>query len=411
MPMFNVGIGLQALGHDVCVLTGAEFTDAAHTAGLRVATLPGSVHIDPPAAVPAPLRTLPTAVRRFWLGRAELASVFAEPLAAEAHSLRALLGEGPVDAIVADVAFTGVLPFLLQDSPRPPIVVCGVGPLMISSRDTPPFGVAWQPEPGLDYRRMTTAAHQVIMRSSQRRFNHALRQAESRSCPVFVSDWPRLADGLLQLSVQEFEYPRSDLPPTVEFVGPVLPSGPEDFDPPPWWDDVFEAAVVVHVTQGTFDNADLDQLIAPTLRAFGDRDDVLVVATTGGRRGQRIHGRTPANARIADWIPYSALLPHVDVMITNGGYGGVQHALAHGVPLVVAGETSDKAEVAARVDYSGVGIDLRTATPSPAAIRAAVDRVCREGRYRAAAAQLRSAIGASTPVDAIANAIKRLCNT
>ena len=43
------------------------------------------------------------------------------------------------------------------------------------------------------------------------------------------------------------------------------------------------------------------------------------------------------------------LLPRTDVLVTNGGYGGVQQALAHGVPLVVAGRTEDKVEVAARV--------------------------------------------------------------
>jgi UDP:flavonoid glycosyltransferase YjiC (YdhE family) len=103
-------------------------------------------------------------------------------------------------------------------------------------------------------------------------------------------------------------------------------------------------------------------------------------------------------------------MPHVDVMITNGGYGGVQHALAHGVPLIVAGETSDKAEVAARVDFSGAGIDLGTAAPSPAAIRAAVDAVREDDGYRAGAARLRSAIASSTPVDTIANALKRCCD-
>lgn len=166
----------------------------------------------------------------------------------------------------------------------------------------------------------------------------------------------------------------------------------------------------MHVTQGTFDNADLDQLIAPTLQALADRPDTVVVATTGGRQGQRFHGSIPDNARVADWIPYSALLPHVDVMITNGGYGGVQYALSHGVPVVVAGETSDKAEVGARVDYTGVGIDLKTPTPSPEEIRAAVDAIRREGRYRAAAQRLRGVIESSTPVDAIANTLKRCCD-
>jgi len=74
---------------------------------------------------------------------------------------------------------------------------------------------------------------------------------------------------------------------------------------------------------------------------------------------------------------------------------------------VVAGETSDKAEVAARVDHTGVGVDLGTSMPTAAAIRAAVDRVLRDGRYREAGLRMQRAIEATTPVDAIANALKR----
>lgn len=409
MPMVNIGVGLQSLGHDVTVLTSSAFGGLVDKAGLRMASLPDTVLIEPPAAVPALLRAMPAQVRRFWLGRAELHAVFAKPLAAEAESMRSLLRTESFDAILADVTFTGALPVLLRDAPRPPILVCGVGPLTISSRDTPPFGMAWQPEPGVDYRPMTAVAHRVIMRSSQRRLNQALRQGNSPRSPVFISDWPRLADGVLQLSVQGFEYPRTDVPDTVEFVGPVLPDRIGDRELPDWWSDISRADGVVLVTQGTFDNTDLDLLIGPALEALADRDDLLVVATTGGRPGQHLQGRIPSNARVADWLPYSSLMPHVDVMITNGGYGGVQYALSHGVPLVVAGETSDKAEVAARVEYSGVGIDLGTAMPSADAISAAVDRIRGCGDYRAAAMRMRAEIEAARPVDAIANALKRCC--
>ena len=409
MPMVSIGQSLQSQGHDITVLTGAEFTATVRHAGLDAVSLPDSVRIDPPAAMAGFLRRVPAQARRFWLGRAELKSVFVDPLVAEAESLRALLCGQPVDAILADVTFTGALPVLLRDAPRPPIVVCGVGPLTLSSQDTPPFGMAWQPEPGLDYRAMTAVAHRGIMRGSQRRFDRALRRAGGGPAPVFISDWPRLADALLQLSVVSLEYPRADLPDTVEFVGPVLPESPDDYELPSWWGDVRDAETVVHVTQGTFDNTDLDQLIAPTLEALGDCDDLLVVATTGRRPGQQLRGRVPANARLADWVPYSALMSHVDVMVTNGGYGGVQYALSRGVPLIVAGETSDKAEVAARVDHCGAGIDLRTATPSPGALRAAVDRVRNDHTYRAAALRLRSDIESATPLDAIAHALKRCC--
>ena len=101
-----------------------------------------------------------------------------------------------------------------------------------------------------------------------------------------------------------------------------------------------------------------------TTRALA-RDDVLVVATTGGPDPEPLRRGLPANVRLERFVPHDLLLPHVDVMVTNGGYGGVQQALANGVPLVVAGDSEDKPEVAARVQWSGTGINLHTGRPSP----------------------------------------------
>ena len=78
-------------------------------------------------------------------------------------------------------------------------------------------------------------------------------------------------------------------------------------------------------------------------------------------------------------------------MVTNGGYGAVQRALATGVPLVVAGNTEDKPEVAARVAWSGAGIDLRTGTPTAKAIRTAVREVLDDDRYLRRARDLEAA--------------------
>ena len=69
-------------------------------------------------------------------------------------------------------------------------------------------------------------------------------------------------------------------------------------------------------------------------------------------------------------------------MVTNGGYGGVQIGLSHGVPLVVAGTTEDKPEVAARVAWTGAGVNLRTAKPKPQAVRRAVRSVLSDPGYR-----------------------------
>ena len=108
-----------------------------------------------------------------------------------------------------------------------------------------------------------------------------------------------------------------------------------------------------------------------TINALGG-EEVIVVVTTGGRDISQLNVPLPTNTYVAEHIPHDQLLPKVDVMVTNGGYGAVQRALSAGVPLVVAGNTEDKPEVAARVTWSGAGINLRTGTPTATAVRTAV---------------------------------------
>jgi UDP:flavonoid glycosyltransferase YjiC (YdhE family) len=56
--------------------------------------------------------------------------------------------------------------------------------------------------------------------------------------------------------------------------------------------------------------------------------------------------------------------------------------MSFGVPLVTAGLTEDKADVNARVAWSGVGIDLGTNAPTPEALREAVRTVLDNPNHR-----------------------------
>lgn len=395
LPMMRIGAHLQENGHDVTVVSAPEFRADVERAGLRLVPLGPAARVRPPSS-PArfPMSNL---LRRYLRGLAELESTFVSPLPAQFDALQQVLAEGPVDVVLADLTFTGVLALLLGDRPRPIVFTVGVGPLTLSSVDTAPFGMAWAPRPGMDYDGVHRVVQGILLRGVHRSLNRSLDTVGARPSPICLVDWPRLADRLVQLTVPTFEYPRRDLPETVDFVGPVLPDGVETFDPPDWWPEIIAARTVVHVTQGTFDNRDPDRLIGATAAAL-EGTDAVVVATTG-RPFERTH--LPPNAFVAEWLPYQALLPHVDVMVTNGGYGGVQHALKYGIPLVVAGETSDKAEVAARVAYTGVGVNVGTAAPSPARIRAAVDDVLATSDYRVAAQRIGADITASRALDRI----------
>ena len=182
-----------------------------------------------------------------------------------------------------------------------------------------------------------------------------------------------MADAYLQLSVPGFEFPR-DIPRSVHFVGtpPIIPG---QVPLPPWARELDGSRKVVLVTQGTVANHNFNLLVAPALAALANEPDVLVVATAGGRSIDAIPGPVPSNARFSSFLPFEWLLPKVDVLVTNGGYGSVNQAMSFGIPLVTAGLTEDKADVNARVAWSGVGIDLATNEPSRDALRRAVRTV------------------------------------
>jgi UDP:flavonoid glycosyltransferase YjiC (YdhE family) len=83
------------------------------------------------------------------------------------------------------------------------------------------------------------------------------------------------------------------------------------------------------------------------------------------------------------------------------------------VPIVAAGDTQDKVETAARVGWSGVGINLRTGHPTPDAIRRAVRAVLTDPSYRLAAeriadesASLPGAVGFVTAVDSLTGRVE-----
>ena len=81
-------------------------------------------------------------------------------------------------------------------------------------------------------------------------------------------------------------------------------------------------------------------------------------------------------------MPFEWLLPRVNALVTNGGYGSVNQAMSFGIPLVTAGMTEDKADVNARVAWSGVGINLATNAPTQEALRDAVRTVLDRPAYR-----------------------------
>lgn len=416
LPMLAIAQHLTGLGHEVRMHTASVFRAQAEATGAGFTPFERAIDFDHrqlDERFPERVR-LPSAHARMCFG---LKHFFADAIVPQWTGLRAILDDFEADAILVDTMFCGTFVPLLGDrAARPAVVAVGISALPLSSCDTAFFGTALPPcatpEGRLRNRAMNANLQRAMFGEVQRHFDAVLARAGLPALPEFFVDaMVKLPDLYLQLTAAAFEYPRSDLPASVRFVGPLLAPASRGFEPPGWWPELDDGRAVVLVTQGTLANQDPAQLIGPTLQTLAGDPGVLVVATTGGPVPPSLAAAAPANARVLPFLPYDRLLPKVHAMVTNGGYGSVNHALRLGVPLVVAGASEEKPEIAARVAWSGAGINLGTAAPGARQIGDAVRRLLGDSPFRRRAAALGEDFARHDALDGIAQALSELPRT
>ncbi|MEP9394468.1 nucleotide disphospho-sugar-binding domain-containing protein [Gordonia sp. VNK1] len=415
-PMLAAGRHLVTAGHRVIMLTGSRFADSARDAGMDFVPLTGRADFDERDLD----GYLPDLDRHsgLALSQYQLQHNFIHPIPDQWAGVRSVLADDDVDAVVVDHLFAGIAPLLTRPSgERPPVAAFGIGPLAQLSRDAAPAGMAlspsWSPWGRLRNRALNFAVVNIAFRGTQKLARTMYQEATGTSLPSdfpFILDLAGLFDRLLQLGPREFEYPLTDFVPGLRFVGPVDTSrSNRPVSLPLWWDELDDGRPIVHVTQGTVANQDLSTLIRPTLDGLAEFDGHVVVST--GNVPVKSVGPIPANAHVAEFLPYDLLLPRLDALVTNGGYGTVLLALSHGVPIVVAPGAEDKPEVAARVDFFDVGVNLRTSQPTPARIAQAVSEVIGSDDHRTNAAAIATAIAGYDPLESIRAELEALIRT
>jgi UDP:flavonoid glycosyltransferase YjiC (YdhE family) len=412
-PLRPIAAHLVAQGHEVVFVTGTTMRDAVEATGATFHPLKGAANYDGRDVY----RCFP------HLTQAEpgvpqievyISEVLAGPMKDQHETIQDVLAQRPDTPTVAmhDLCFNGLWPVQLGAPGITPVRVIGLGVMVlpVSSVDTAPFGMGMLPDAtpsGHERNRRLNAEVQEAFKAAQETTEELLRECGATQIPPYYFDAQVLVpDQVLQLSVPGMEYPRSDLPSSVSFMGAVVEEKNEDAPVPSWWDDVLNAEKVVFVSQGTVSNKDFSELLRPTIDALADQD-CLVVATTGQRPIEEL-GPLPANVRATEYIPYSMLLPHVDVFVCNGGFGGVQQALGCGVPLVLAGETEEKKDSTAHAAWTGAAVNLATGRPLTTDVRAAVLKVLGDDTFRTAARRLQSEYAEYDALRTISNIVTEL---
>ena len=367
-PLVAVAGRLVAEGHEVVFFTTEHYRRTVEATGARF--VPFAAEDDAHDLMVANPERESSSKRGVRGVKDDLRRIFIGPLPGQCRDLRAILDDFAPTASSSTPCSSAPCPWRLGLRLERPALACiGVMPYSANSRDTAPFGVAFQPGAGplrrLRNIAMNWATEHFVLADIQRFARHRLAEAGvAGGFPATSStSSPRWSTPSCRRRWRASNTRARISPRRCASSGPSCPA-----------DGGLRAArlvgragggrAVIHVTQGTLDNADLGRLLLVTTAHPRPR-----------RRARRGHDRRarprtaaprlPGNVRLERFVPHDLLLPHVDVMVTNGGYGGVQQALANGVPLVVAGDSEDKPEVAAHVQWSGAGVTCTRASRRP----------------------------------------------
>ena len=405
-PMLAVAQALVDRGHEVRVYTGGAFRAKVKAVGAR--------HVPWQAAPDFDENDLPATFPRL-VGKKGLGQVFVNledcminTAPAQVRDLEAAFEDEPWDAIAGDEVSIGTAYF--AEKSGCPWATLAVLPLHMAGTYGPPAGLGLSPGTNPFTKARDAALRALVPLLARPLAGPLARAREASGLPPSKLTFDKAVFSpqlVLATGCPLLDFERPDRPARLHFVGELTRSSvgmPE----PEWWGDL-DGKRVVYVTQGT-QNIDPADLLQPTLEALAD-EDVLVVATTGIAGRDELPSPVPDNARVAGFVPHVQLLPRVDVMVTNGGWGGTLGALAHGIPLVIAGGDLDKPEIAARVAWAGSAVNLRTGTPKPIQVLEGYRRVASTPSYAAASsrvgAQLRSLGGAARAAELLEGMVTR----
>lgn len=383
-PLLTVAGELIKRGFEIIFMTTAEFRAGVEKIGAEFYDSPDFFSLE----VLKERETYPQGIPKLMF---DLEKVFIASIPSRTAAFRSMLEfvrerDPSRDVVVisetmsqAVVAFRYGAPLPKGYTEFPRSITLNLSPILSSSVDIAPIGTGLPPDSSesgrLRNQFLFSASSNGPLSQVNDTFHKTLQATGCTSLPdAFVWDvWSQSYDTTFQMCSPGMEYPRSDLHPSIRFAGAVpLKTLSPDLEYPSWWSEIEANAripesdrkKVVFVTQGTVQTA-YDELIIPTIRALSGREDVIVVALLGVKGAALPAGLAiPANTRVLDYFPYDAVLQHADVFVSNGGYGGLMHGVLNGVPMVLAGITEDKIEVAARAEWAGFAVNLRTQTPT-----------------------------------------------
>ncbi len=141
--------------------------------------------------------------------------------------------------------------------------------------------------------------------------------------------------------------------------------------------------MTIHLTLGTIYHGNVE-VLRTAIEALRTLDAHLVVSVGAGN-DPALFGPQPPHVELVRYLPHAELLPHCDLVVSQGGAGILFGAFAHGLPQLVLPQGADQFVNAERAVASGAALSLAPGTVTPDAILHAVRRLMVEPSFSRAA--------------------------
>ena len=202
---------------------------------------------------------------------------------------------------------------------------------------------------------------------------------------------------------RELDYPRTTLPATFHYVGPLREA--QETTPFPW--ERLDGRRLVYASLGTLQNR-RPELLRTIAAACAGLDVQLVISHGGGLDHE--HAATlPGSPIVVPWAPQRAVIARSSLTITHAGLNTVLDSLAAGVPTIAIPITYEQPAIARRVERTGAGAAIPFADLREEKLRGLAVRVMKSPEYRNAAQRMATCIvtagGVGRAADIVLNAL------
>jgi zeaxanthin glucosyltransferase len=148
---------------------------------------------------------------------------------------------------------------------------------------------------------------------------------------------------------------------------------------------------LVYASMGTLQNG-IEDVFRDIVQAASQLTGLQFVVAVGNKLDQTIFDPVPPNVVLVGTAPQLELLKRASLCVTHGGLNTVLESLTNGVPLVAIPITNDQPGVATRILAVGVGASLNLTESSPARLRALIEEVLLDPKYREKAQEIANSI-------------------